>query len=102
MSEFIKVAKIKDIAPGKSKVVELNGRPVVIFNQNGKFSAIDNVCPHKGAPLNEGVFMGTMVICPWHSWTFDLSNGSCITNPRVKVSCFEIKVENEELFLKVQ
>jgi nitrite reductase (NADH) small subunit/3-phenylpropionate/trans-cinnamate dioxygenase ferredoxin subunit len=100
MSEFIKVAKVSDIAPGKSKVVELNGRQVVIFNQNGKYAAIDNFCPHKGAPLNEGVFMGTMVICPWHSWTFDLGSGNCITNPRVKVSCFEVKVENEELFLK--
>lgn len=102
MSDFVKVASIKDIPKGKSKVIELNGRPVVIFNQNGKFSAIDNLCPHKGAPLNEGVFMGTMIICPWHTWTFDTSTGSCITNPKIKVSCFEVKIEGEDLYLKLQ
>ncbi|MBI4854967.1 MAG: Rieske (2Fe-2S) protein [Acidobacteria bacterium] len=102
MSEFVRVARASDITSGKSKVIELNGRPVVVFNQNGKFSAIDNICPHKGAPLNEGVFMGTMIVCPWHSWTFDINSGSCITNPRAKVSCFEVKIENDELFLKVQ
>jgi nitrite reductase/ring-hydroxylating ferredoxin subunit len=100
MSDFIKVANVKDIAAGKSKVVELNGRPVVIFNHQGNFSAIDNICPHKGAPLNEGTFMGTMVMCPWHRWTFETSSGKCITNPGIKVSCFELKVEGDELFLK--
>lgn len=100
MSEFVKVANIKDIAKGKSKVIELNGHPVAIFNHNNSFYAIDNVCPHKGAPLNEGVFMGNMVICPWHTWTFDVSSGNCITNPRARISCFEIKIEGDEIFLK--
>ena|ERR1044071_7841014 len=101
MEEFVKVAKTCDIAPGKAKVVDIDGRPIAIYNSNGTFYASDNHCPHKGGPLSEGLVMGNMVLCPWHRWTFDLNTGKCITNPMARVSCFEVKVEGEDLLIKV-
>jgi NAD(P)H-dependent nitrite reductase small subunit len=101
MGSFMRVAKISEISPGKSKLIDVEGRPIAIYNAGGTFYATDNYCPHKGGPLHEGVLMGNMVICPWHSWTFDVTNGKCLTNPIAKVSCFQIKVEGDDLLLEV-
>lgn len=100
-TEFTKVAQTTEIPLGKSKVVELDGRAIAIFNSNGSFYAVDNYCPHKGAPIDEGVVIGTMVICPWHSWTFDLVNGACVVNPRAKLSCVELQLTGEDILIKL-
>ncbi len=101
MSDFVKVARISDIPQGKGKVVELNGRAIALFNAGGNFYAMDNCCPHKGAPLAEGVVIDNLVICPWHRWTFDLTSGKCTVNPMAPlVACFEVKVEGEDICLK--
>jgi nitrite reductase (NADH) small subunit len=101
MENLVKVAKISDIAPGKSKVVDIDGRPIAVYNTNGTFHATDNYCPHKGGPLNEGTLIGNMVLCPWHRWAFDVTDGKCITNPIAKVSCFEVIVEGEDLLIRI-
>lgn len=102
MGEFVNVGKATDIPPGDSLLVDCDdGRQISIYNVNGNFFAIDNFCPHKGGPLNEGPLMGNMVLCPWHNWAFDVTTGKCITNPIAKVSCFEVKVEGEDLLLKL-
>jgi len=38
--------------------------------------AIDAVCPHKGSPLADGLADERVVVCPLHSYTFDLCTGS--------------------------
>src|SRR5207237_6659530 len=47
------VARVTDIPPGGNKVVEVNGRDIVVFHVNGEFFALLNRCPHEGAPLDK-------------------------------------------------
>ncbi|MCH7602320.1 MAG: nitrite reductase (NAD(P)H) small subunit, partial [Planctomycetes bacterium] len=53
MSEFIKVAKITDIAEGKGLCVEVNGKKVGLFNLGGEVFAIDDICTHAHASLSD-------------------------------------------------
>jgi nitrite reductase/ring-hydroxylating ferredoxin subunit len=41
----------------------------------GKVYAMNAVCSHKGAPLEEGTLMGYDLKCPWHFALFDVRNG---------------------------
>ncbi|MDF2724750.1 MAG: Rieske [2Fe-2S] protein, partial [Paenibacillus sp.] len=82
------VAKASDIPPGTHRLVEADGRSIGVYNVDGAFYALRNVCPHQGAELckgltrplivsNEaGVFEqtreGEIVRCPWHQWEFDI------------------------------
>jgi len=97
MAEFEKVAKVSDIGPGEAKVVQAAGHDVALFNADGKFYAIDNVCKHQGGPLGEGMLQGTEVTCPWHGWTYDVTNGQCTMNPGVSVACLKVKVEGDDV-----
>src|SRR5437899_13069358 len=100
--DFTRVAAVADIPAGQCKVVELSGREIALFNLDGKFYAIDNVCPHRGGPLSEGTLEGAEVICPWHGWRFDVTNGACMIVPTKNVDAFEVKVEGEDIFVKVE
>ncbi|EFN52711.1 hypothetical protein CHLNCDRAFT_138729 [Chlorella variabilis] len=59
----------------------LCGKEMVLFRQGagwdeqGKVHAIDNTCPHRGAPLSEGWVEHknghSCVVCPYHGWAMD-------------------------------
>ena len=104
------VAPVDDIPPGGRKLVEVNGRAVVVFNLNGEFFALNNRCPHRGGSLSQGVTTsvvesaepgeyrtsrpGEIIRCPWHSWEFDIRTGKSWCDPRrVQVRRFEVNVE---------
>lgn len=101
MSQFVSVAKAQEIPPGEAKVFEAGGRQIAVFNVDGKFYAIDNVCVHRGGPLGEGELQGTLVTCPWHAWTYDITTGVCQINPAARVDTFEVRVENGEIQVAV-
>jgi nitrite reductase/ring-hydroxylating ferredoxin subunit len=42
MSQLVKVAETREVAPGTGKVVEAEGRSLALFNVSGTFYAIDN------------------------------------------------------------
>ncbi len=101
MSEFVKVAEVTDLKPGESKTVMVGDREIALFNVEGKFLAVDNLCPHRGGPLAEGVVEGNIVVCPWHGWRFDLCTGA---SPVVKTACvdtFPVQVEGNDVKIKV-
>ena len=64
MGEFVKVASTSDIAPSHSHLVVLKGKQIVLFNIDGEFFALDNLCTHEEGPLAEGEIEGHEVTCP--------------------------------------
>jgi len=42
---------------------------------NGQVFAMDAVCSHKDAPLQDGTLEGFNLTCPWHYAVFDVRNG---------------------------
>ncbi len=101
MPDFVTVAKASEINEGEGKVVNVDGKDIAIFNAEGEFYAIDNACRHKGGPLGEGMLDGTIVTCPWHHWKFDVATGISPVNPQVKVGTYEVKVERDEIKIKL-
>jgi nitrite reductase (NADH) small subunit len=97
MSEYVTVAKSEELGPGQSLVAEVNGNEVAVFNVDGTFYAIDNMCAHQGGPLGEGLLEGETVICPWHSWKYNVKTGICSTNPSRKVKTYSVKIENGQI-----
>jgi NAD(P)H-dependent nitrite reductase small subunit len=97
MSEYVTVARSEEVGPGQCRVVEVNGNEVAVFNLNGTFYAIDNMCAHQGGPLGEGLLEGETVICPWHSWKYNVKTGICSTNPSRKVNTYSVKIENGQI-----
>jgi nitrite reductase/ring-hydroxylating ferredoxin subunit len=72
---FQRAANKNDIKEGGLLGVELEGNKIVLVRVNGQVFAIDAVCSHKGAPLEEGNLEGYNLTCPWHYAVFDVHNG---------------------------
>ena len=100
MANFVKVARRGEIPDGSGRIVEAGGRSIALFNTGGRFYAIDNACLHRGGPLGEGDLMGTTVVCPWHGWEYDVVTGESVDDPKVKVSCFAVRVDGEDILIE--
>lgn len=99
---FTKVATVQEVAPGKSKQVTAGKKTIALFNVNGAFHAIDDTCPHRGAPLWEGTVAGNEVMCPWHGARFDLTTGAHLCPPaRGGVASYKVQVVGDEIQVDV-
>lgn len=97
MSDFTTVAQIGAIPEGRGITVTVNGRLVAVFNVNGEYRAMDDLCPHMGASLGAGDVYEGAVVCPWHAWRFDTKCGTWCDNPKLKVDVFETRVVGDEI-----
>ncbi len=95
----LEICRSEKLRPGSSFRFQLpDGAELALFNVNGEYYAIDNSCPHRGAPLSEGAVCGYVVECALHGWQFDLRSGECLTvTERLKT----YEVREEEGVLKV-
>ena len=93
MSEFIKVAKTSDLAPGEKMLVEYDEDDVGIFNINGEFYAISDVCTHDGGVLTGGELEDCIITCPRHGAQFDVRTGEVVTPPAYEpTATFPVRV----------
>ena len=102
MSRRVLVGEIADIGAGEGRVVEAEGRTLALFNVDGAFYALDNSCAHRGGPLGEGDLDGTVVVCPWHAWRWDVKTGANVNNPAVRVACFPARVQDGAVFVQLR
>jgi nitrite reductase/ring-hydroxylating ferredoxin subunit len=103
------IASLNEFPAGSRKLVDIKGRPIVVFNIGGEFFALANRCPHQGGSLCEGRLVGLIessepgqyrysrrgeiIRCPWHGWEFDVRTGKSWCEPdRVRARQFAVSV----------
>jgi len=96
---WVRIAAAGEIPPGEGRVVEAAGRSLAVFNVDGAYYALDNACSHRGGPLGEGDLEGTVVVCPWHAWRWDVTSGANVNNPAVRMACFAVRVQDGAIFV---
>ncbi len=102
MAEFIRVANVSDVPPGRGTVVEVDGNEIAVFNVNGEVYAIFNTCTHRGGPLGEGTLLGKVVTCPWHGAQFDVTTGAVVSPPApADEPSYPTKVEDGGVWVQV-
>jgi nitrite reductase/ring-hydroxylating ferredoxin subunit len=115
MTRFV-VGRVEELPPGTQRHVEVDGRGVAVFNVDGTFHALRDVCPHQGARLSDGTVHGfvapsqpgcylyepdrKLVRCPWHGWEYELATGKSWFNPEHnRVRGYPVSVEHGEQLL---
>jgi 3-phenylpropionate/trans-cinnamate dioxygenase ferredoxin subunit len=98
MPEFVTVANTDEIKPGERLVVEFGRTWAAIFNVDGKYYAIEDLCTHDDGPLAEGELRGCIIECPRHGATFDITNGKVLSAPAlVDVPAYHVRVQGNEI-----
>ena len=73
-----------NLGEGEFKTIQVgpkDGDTVLLVKQDGKYFCVQNSCPHYGFPLNKGLLIGGLVVCPLHNATFDVKTGRVETGP---------------------
>jgi nitrite reductase/ring-hydroxylating ferredoxin subunit len=113
-----RVCNVDDLGSGKSIVVEVERRRIVIANCDGNLYAIRDVCPHQGCALSKGSIGGTLlpsdphtfkyglegrvIRCPWHAWEFDLKTGESIFDPTgTRVRTYPVHIDGDAVIVVV-
>ena len=100
--DFVQVIEASEVAPGERIVMEIDGEPVALFNVDGAFYAIGDVCTHDGGPLAEGDLNGFVIACPRHGATFDIRTGQVLSMPATRdTTAHQVKVEADSVWVKL-
>lgn len=100
MSRFVKAVQTSDVKPGERKIVEVEGEFVAIFNIDGQYYAIEDVCSHDDGPVAEGDLEGHEIVCPRHGARFDIRDGRVLSFPAItSIRSFPIKIEGDDILV---
>jgi nitrite reductase/ring-hydroxylating ferredoxin subunit len=100
---WVRVAGVSDVAEGQVHAVRVGDREIAVYHlAGGDFRATDNVCTHEYALLSDGWLEDGCIECPLHAARFDVKTGKALCAPaETNLQVFEVKVEGEDLLLKV-
>ena len=102
MPQWVRLCSVAETpAPGEVREAEAAGLPLCLANLDGELCALDNLCPHRGGPLGGGWIEGNAVVCPWHSWSFDLRSGAGLYPENESVRVYRVRVEGGEVLVAV-
>jgi 3-phenylpropionate/trans-cinnamate dioxygenase ferredoxin subunit len=91
--EYMDIAPASELPNGERLFVEIEGRPIVIFNIAGQFFSIADVCSHDDGPVGEGDLEGYNIVCPRHGAEFDVRTGKVLSMPAVvDIPAYPVKV----------
>lgn len=100
MPTFHTVARLGEIEPGHVKRVEIGDEELAVYNLNGEYYALSDICSHQYALLSEGEVYpanGT-VECPLHGSEFDIRTGRALSLPAVApVPAYAVRVVGDEV-----
>jgi 3-phenylpropionate/trans-cinnamate dioxygenase ferredoxin subunit len=103
MAEWIDVAPAEDFEPGSWRTIEYDDRVIAVFNLDGDFYAIEDICTHDGAELTGGEIEGTEIVCPRHGARFDIITGEALTPPAYEdIDTFEVRVKDGTVQVNVE
>jgi nitrite reductase (NADH) small subunit len=75
----LEIGTLSAIPPGEGRRLNAFGQNIAVFHtRSGKVFAVQGDCPHRGGPLADGLVGGTTLICPLHSWKFNLETGAAL------------------------
>lgn len=84
---------------GEAREFTVGEKVICIANVAGEYSAMDNVCLHRGGSLGQGTVEGGKIVCPWHGWQYHPKTGEAEHNPNVKVAVYPLKIEGEDVLV---
>ncbi len=101
MSDWVDVAPADDFPAGSRHTVDVDDVPIIVFNLDGEYLAIEDVCTHDYSSLDDGELDGEQIICPRHGARFNVRTGEAVAAPAYEtIATFPVRVHNGSVQVK--
>jgi len=98
--QWEKVAEIGELQDGNSKKLTLLSQLILLSKVNGKYGAIEGICPHQGGPLIDAKIENGIIRCPWHGHPFDPISGKSLGRDD-NLKTYEVEKRVDGIYLKI-
>ncbi|WP_028927282.1 Rieske (2Fe-2S) protein [Pseudonocardia acaciae] len=116
----VHVGREADFAEGDRRLVVSGDTQIGVFRLSDGFVAYENKCVHQGGPVCQGQYFPKMeavldaegrvlgeranpgiahLVCPWHSWEYDIRTGRMAADPRIRLRRFEVVCRDGEVYV---
>jgi len=99
--EWIKVANKNEMKNGETKPLHIHNHQLVLSKVNGKYGAIEGVCPHQGGPLMDGRIDNGVLRCPWHGHAFNPITGESLGSDS-NVKAFRVEDREDGIYIEIK
>lgn len=91
----ITLGPVDEIPVGEARAYAVEDKQIAVFRlRDGSLRALDAVCPHRGGPLADGLADSQVVVCPLHSFTYDLETGCEVANEGLPVTAHSVYADD--------
>ena len=98
----ITIAKNSEVAVGERKMFTIGEMRLALFNVDGKYYCIADICSHDDGPVAEGECDGYTIECPRHGAKFDLRDGSVLSFPAIRgIPSYPVEVIDDEITIDI-
>lgn len=120
MAEIL-AGRASEFADGDRRIIDADGAEIGVFRWEGQFYAYRNHCIHQGGPACEGLLMHKVqevlaedmtyhgmrwdpdeihFVCPWHGYEFDLRNGECVSDRKLRLRSYPVEVRGDSVYVR--
>ncbi|NTU97360.1 MAG: Rieske 2Fe-2S domain-containing protein [Chlorobiaceae bacterium] len=95
---YLKLIPLLELPENTHKSVRAGEKKYALFHYDGKVTALDHACLHKGGDIGQG-FIQTLddgeryVACPWHGWQYSLKDGRAPHGYLDRQAVYDVKIE---------
>ncbi|NET31724.1 MAG: Rieske 2Fe-2S domain-containing protein [Cyanothece sp. SIO1E1] len=91
-----------DLPEGRVMTVTAGHKGICLTHFEGRYNALDNICPHQGGPLGEGSIENGMLRCPWHGWDYHPCTGKSPGGYDDGIDVFDLKIEGDSVYVGLE
>ena len=114
------ISKLDELKDGDSRLVHDGDLEIGVYRRGSDLYAYKNLCVHQGGPACEGITMHKVeevirvdktsaglrfnleeehIVCPWHSFEYNLKTGVCVADKKLKLKKYEVVTEGDSIYV---
>lgn len=95
------VAPVHHIPAGVIFSIEIEENSLMLWRDGQTIKCYRDACTHLAYPIAMGKVKAGILTCPFHRFQYRLDTGECLTAATSPLESFPVKVEDNQIFVRV-